>query len=81
MNDSGNIIFASDAIRDMSLDEIESINGGSGIYSARLFLVGLGAAIIGGGLTVAGLGTPISIGGAALAAEGAAAMGVGLLGG
>jgi hypothetical protein len=63
----------------LTTNEIKLVSGGYRMYSATLFLEGLGAAIVGGALTVAGLGTPISIGGAALAAEGAAAMGVGLL--
>jgi predicted phage tail protein len=65
-----------ESMRELESYEIDEVSGG--IYSAGWFLVGLGAAIVGGALTVAGLGTPVSMGGAALAAEGAAAMAIGL---
>lgn len=68
-----------ESMRELEAVEIEQVSGGY-IYSAGLALIGLGAAIVGGALTVAGMGTPISMGGAALAAEGAAAIGVGLFG-
>ncbi len=66
------------SVQDLSIDEIEGVNGG--IYSARMVLWGTLAGIAGAGLAVAGLGTPISIGGVALAAEGASAVAIGLTG-
>ena len=69
------------AIEILSQDEIDEVSGAVPvkIYSASMFFVGMLGMIVGEALTVAGMGTPISIGGAALAAEGTAAVAVGLL--
>jgi hypothetical protein len=64
---------------ELNAHEITEVSGGR-MYSPRLFLYGFAAAVLGGAIAVAGMGTPITIGGAALAAEGAAAMSIGLVG-
>ena len=65
-----------DSMRELESFETDAVSGG--IYSAWLFMEGFGAAVVGSALAVAGMGTPITIGGAALAAEGGAAMALGL---
>lgn len=65
-----------DSMRELESFETDAVSGG--IYSAWLFMEGFGATVVGSALAVAGMGTPISMAGVAFAAEGGAAIALGL---
>jgi hypothetical protein len=67
-------------MQELSMNEVEQVNGGLSRVQAYMALGGFAFGLAGACLTVAGLGTPVSIGGAALAFEGAAMMSVAFVG-